>query len=548
MSKFKWRSGFIATGITALALGVAGPVSFAAATPLPPVNPHHGPHQGPGLGNFPIQTPPVPSSGTGSSSGAASCNNAPATPPLPPIFHFPGLPHANLPGMSSSGTASSGTSSSGTASTHVLGNANLFVPPAQPCAVAQTRQLLRQGDVKDAKLITAMEMTPQAVWLTGGTPAQVETQVRTTMFEAALQKSVPVFVAYDIPGRDCAQYSAGGALTETAYDAWISAVAAGIGQGKAVVLLEPDSLGLLPSTCSASNYPFTDTERYAELNYGVNVLEQDPQTSVYLDGTHSAWLGVGQIAQELVEAGVQKAQGFFLNVSNYQPTPQLIDYGTWISDCIAFANDPEQGGWRLGHYNYCASQYYPATASNFSTWSLSTAWYAANMGTAVATTHFVIDTSRNGQGPNDMSAYANSPYNQPASVVSSLASGNWCNPPGAGLGLAPTTDTGVPLLDAYLWVKTPGQSDGQCDSAGGARAWDYNDYTQPGWPTTSSGQAAFDPLWGMVDPAAGAWFPQQALQLVQNASPALSTKGIPPMPMPGFGFGRGPLLRGSLRH
>jgi len=527
-----------------LAVGLAMPISLASASPVPPVNPGHLHLQRPVLGHLPtIALPGTSSSGTSSSgttSAPSSCNN---TPQPPPMLHFPGFPHPQLPGTSSSGTSSSGTSSSGTsssgtASTHALGNAKLFVPPVQRCAIVQARHLLRHGDVKDAKLITAMEMTPQAVWLTGGTPAQVEAQVKTTMFEAAMQRSVPVFVAYNIPGRDCAQYSAGGALTESAYEAWISAVAAGIGQGKAVVLLEPDSLGLLPSTCSASNYPFTDTERYAELNYGVNALEQDPQTSVYLDGTHSAWLGVGQISQELVEAGVQRAQGFFLNVSNYQPTPELIDYGTWISDCIAFANDPEQGGWRLGHYGYCTSQYYPATQSNFSTWGLSTAWYAANMGTAVATTHFVIDTSRNGQGPNDMSTYAAAPYNQPASVVSALASGNWCNPPGAGLGLAPTTDTGVPLLDAYLWVKTPGQSDGQCDSAGGARAWDYNDYTQPGWPTTSSGQAAFDPLWGMVDPAAGAWFPQQALQLAQNASPALPTTGVPALPMPGFGIPR----------
>ena len=53
--------------------------------------------------------------------------------------------------------------------------------------------------------------------------------------------------------------------------------------------------------------------------------------SVYLDGTHSAWQSVGTITQRLLEADVQHAQGFFLNVSNYQPTPNLIDYGTWIS-------------------------------------------------------------------------------------------------------------------------------------------------------------------------------------------------------------------------
>ena len=54
--------------------------------------------------------------------------------------------------------------------------------------------------------------------------------------------------------------------------------------------------------------------------------------------------------------------------------------------------------------------------------------------------------------------------------------GNWCNPPGAGLGVRPTANTGVALLDANLWVKVPGESDGSCDIAGGARAWDFGAY------------------------------------------------------------------------
>jgi endoglucanase len=139
---------------------------------------------------------------------------------------------------------------------------------------------------------------------------------------------------------------------------------------------------------------------------------------------------------------------------------------------------------------------------------------------ATVTTRFVIDTSRNGRGPMNAGEYGvGSQYNQPDSVISALNSGNWCNPPGAGLGLRPTTRTGVSLLDAYVWIKTPGESDGSCDIAGGARAWDYSVYN----PWALSGDAAthFDPLWGMVDPAAGTWFPEQALQLTQLADPPL---------------------------
>jgi endoglucanase len=396
-----------------------------------------------------------------------------------------------------------------------------FVPPPSQGAPQQILQLVKSGDIKDAALIAAMEAIPRAVWFTSGTPAQVQQQVGETMQEAAVEHAVPVLVAYDIPGRDCAQYSAGGALNQADYEAWINGFAAGIGTGKAIVILEPDALGNMPSDCglSSSVYPFTDSERIAELQYAVAALEQDAGASVYLDGTHSAWQSVGTITQRLLEANVQDAQGFFLDVSNYQPTPELVDYGTWISDCIAMVTDPANA-----YYNNpsaCASQYYPATQSDFSTWGLTTQWYAQNMGNAVASTHYVIDTSRNGDGPNNMQQYASAPYDQPSSVIGTLSSGNWCNPPDSGLGLRPTANTGVPLLDAYLWVKTPGQSDGQCDAAGGVRAWDYSDYTQSGWPTTTAAQALFDPLWGLDDPAAGAWFSQQALQLAQLASPAL---------------------------
>ncbi|MEU0440860.1 glycoside hydrolase family 6 protein [Streptomyces sp. NPDC006186] len=52
----------------------------------------------------------------------------------------------------------------------------------------------------------------------------------------------------------------------------------------------------------------------------------------------------------------------------------------------------------------------------------------------------VIDTSRNGAGaPPD---------------------GEWCDPDGRKLGRTPTLSTGEARIDAYLWVKLPGESDG----------------------------------------------------------------------------------------
>ena len=75
-------------------------------------------------------------------------------------------------------------------------------------------------------------------------------------------------------------------------------------------------------------------------------------------------------------------------------------------------------------------------------------------------------------------------------------------PPDRGLGLLPTADTGDTLVDAYVWIKTPGESDGQC-----------NRWAAPGSP---------DPVRGIVNPPAGAWFPEQALELAILANPPLN--------------------------
>jgi endoglucanase len=318
-----------------------------------------------------------------------------------------------------------------------------------------------------------------------------------------------VLVAYNIPGRDCGGLSAGGAQTAAEYAAWIDGFASGLGDHQAVVILEPDGLGLLPSNCGgpSASYPFTDTERYAELNAAVDRLEQQPGAIVYLDGTHSAWLNVHDAASRLVQAGVQRAQGFFLNVSNYQYTQNLVQYGTWISKCIARitgtprSDDCPDQYWNggphpamiadlLGEWTGVALSPYGVWSDTSPDPSLNTSGENLRYASTTGTTHFVIDTSRNGRGPWRPATSYPDPQ-------------DWCNPPGRGLGLRPTANTGVPLVDAYLWVKVPGESDGSCTRGLG--------------PAGST----IDPEWGLVDPAAGQWFPQQALELAQLANPPL---------------------------
>lgn len=386
-----------------------------------------------------------------------------------------------------------------------------FVPKPNEGALAQIASLNATHKRADAHLIKEMIETPQAVWLTGGAPKSVRDDVKGIVHAAEHQNAVPVLVAYNLPFRDCAQYSAGGAASVAEYKAWIDGFAAGIGHHKAIVILEPDGLGIIPwykqfrgLPSEASQYEWCQLseadpataadERFAMLNYAVESLKAGPHTTVYLDGTHSSWLGAGDAAHRLAQAGVAKADGFFLNVSNYQATDHLQKYGPWISKCIWFAT--QGADWSRGHFDWCASQYYPATASDFSTWALTDQWYTDNVESQTYAGYpgdtglkgFVIDTSRNGQGP--WTSQVSYPDNQ-----------DWCNPPARGLGFSPSTKTGLELNDAFLWIKIPGESDGQCNRGTGGTA---------------------DPARGnIVDPAAGKWFPDMALELVHNANPPL---------------------------
>ncbi|WP_300679420.1 glycoside hydrolase family 6 protein [Nocardioides sp.] len=66
--------------------------------------------------------------------------------------------------------------------------------------------------------------------------------------------------------------------------------------------------------------------------------------------------------------------------------------------------------------------------------------YADAVRTTLPETHYVIDTSRNGRGGN----------------------GDWCNPTGQALGVTPAGTGDDSGLDAHLWIKPPGESDGTC--------------------------------------------------------------------------------------
>ncbi|WP_198679275.1 glycoside hydrolase family 6 protein [Thermomonospora amylolytica] len=365
------------------------------------------------------------------------------------------------------------------------GRVRFYVEP-DTNAGRQADQWAAEGRTEDAALMRAMAKIPQAVWFTKGTPEEVEREVRATMRQARRQNAVPVLVAYYVPGRDCSQYSAGGAPSEQAYKEWIDAFARGIGGGRAVVVVEPDGLALLSSEpwCNEGGGGSTGRpedmslveQRFREIDHAITTFSRLPRTGVYVDAGHSAWqalndydAGYGEpraqlgIVSRLMRGGVAKADGFVLNVSNYRADAELVEYGTRVSKCL----------WLRKRTGAAAC---------------SDADLATVPDDARGLTPFVLDTSRNGQGH----------WTAPAGKYTDPQ--EWCNPPGRGLGVRPGTRTGNRLVDAFLWVKRPGESDGQC---------------------TRGTAGPEDPEYGVVDPPAGQWWPDYALGLAQRAVPPL---------------------------
>ncbi len=234
---------------------------------------------------------------------------------------------------------------------------------------------------------------PTPVWI-GDWNSNVRRKVEFTVDNATKQGQVAVFIAYNVPGRDCGQHSAGGVKTAATYRQWTRDIAAGIKDRPAVVVLEPDALGLLEKEGCLSKEQ--QQERLFLLNDAIKVLRQNPKTIVYLDGGHSRWHPVETHARLLKEGGVENANGFALNTSNYRAMEELLPFAKKLSELLGGA-------------------------------------------------HCVIDTSRNGAGPVGV---------------------EWCNPPNRKLGSYATTDTADPsFIDAYLWLKVPGESDGSCNGA-----------------------------------------------------------------------------------
>lgn len=261
-----------------------------------------------------------------------------------------------------------------------------------------------EGKTAEARMLNKIAAQPTAIWLTGPNASSPNgeldiARVAATSTEAAAQKKVVLYELYAVPRRDgCAAYSQGGFASNQAYLAWLEKILGAL-KSEAVFSVEADAVAhALKGDCLS---PAQVTERYSLLNSTLARLKDEPKVlASYLDAGNADWLpDPAVLVQPLKSAGIEHARGVAVNVSNFIATDKTT---TWVQSLMGLLGE--------------------------------------NKGA-------IIDTGRNGNG---------------APGPEATGEARWCNPRGRAIGALPNVAITDKYIDAHVWIKTVGESDGSC--------------------------------------------------------------------------------------
>jgi cellulose 1,4-beta-cellobiosidase len=336
-------------------------------------------------------------------------------------------------------------------------------------------------------------------------------------------------VIYNLPGRDCAALASNGELGPNdlpRYKAEYIDVIAEIFRRPAyanlriVTIVEIDSLPNLVTNVTsrptgtpecdvmAQNRGYVDGVGYALATFGAiaNVYN-------YVDAGHHGWLGwdtnfgpsvdIMRTAATASGSTVANVHGFITNTANTSALQEpyiTVNNETRPSRWIDFNQFNDELSYAQAFRDRAVQAGFPSTIG------------------------MLIDTSRNGWGgpnrPTGPSTLADLNARIDASRVDRrIHKGNWCNASGAGLGERPRASP-APGIDAYVWIKPPGESDGSSTFIPNDEGKGFDrmcDPTYGGNPRNNNNMTGALPN----APLSGHWFPAQFQQLLQNAFPPL---------------------------
>jgi cellulose 1,4-beta-cellobiosidase len=383
---------------------------------------------------------------------------------------------------------------------------------------------------------------PTAVWIdriaaingTSGSSSNGSMGVRAHLDAALAQGAGYIqFVIYNLPGRDCAALASNGELGvndlpkyKTDYVDPIAAIQADAKYAalRIINIVEIDSLpNLVTNVGSAAGATATcDTMKanggYVQgIGYALNKLGALGNTYNYVDAAHHGWIGwdsnFNPTADIMLEAArasgnVKNVHGFITNTANYSALRETFVQPT----TTVGGQSVRQSKWV--DWNQYTDELTFAQAFRSRLVSIG---FDSGIG-------MLIDTSRNGWGGSARPTAASTSTNVDTFVNESridrrIHAGNWCNQSGAGLGERPTAAPATGI-DAYVWVKPPGESDGSSKLIPNTEGKGFDQMCDPAYAGNArNGNSMSGAL--PDAPISGAWFPAQLTQLMANAYPAL---------------------------
>lgn len=360
--------------------------------------------------------------------------------------------------------------------------------------------------------------------------------------DAALAQNANLIqiVVYDLPNRDCHALASNGELkqgpegTARYRTEYVDQIASIFSDAKykslrIIAIIEPDSLPNLVTNMSDSDCAAAaqGADGYIpNTQYTLNKLYPITNVYSYIDIGHSGWLGwddnfgkaVTLIGDAIkgTTAGVNSIAGFVSNTAGYTPNtePYLDPYSS--------SSLPGNNGTQVRQAKFYEWNPYFSEVAFVKAWR--TKMIAAGFPTSIG---MLIDTSRNGWGGTNRPTALSTSTDLETFVNSSRVDkrshrGNWCNQKG-GIGERPQA-VNADGIDAYVWVKPPGESDG---AASLELSYDPQDpakgFDQMCDPTyTHSESSGTVDTGAMADaPVAGRWFSKGFQQLLNNAYPPL---------------------------
>ena len=378
--------------------------------------------------------------------------------------------------------------------------------------------------------------TPTAVWLdrtaaiagTANSGSNGSMGLADHLDAALAQKAGYVqFVIYNLPGRDCSALASNGELGPDDLPKYksdyIDPIAAIMKRPKysslrIINIIEVDSLPNLVTnqnldTCAKvkANGAYVDGVTYALKTLGAigNVYN-------YVDAGHHGWLGwdsnlgpsADLFAQVGKAAGFATVTGFSTNTANYSALKEPY----FSADSKVSGKAVSESKW-VDHNPFVDEQSYAL--------ALRTKLIAGGFDEKIG---MLIDTSRNGWGGSKRPSAASSATDVDMFVDQSrvdrrIHAGNWCNQSGAGLGERPTANP-ASGIDAYVWIKPPGESDGASMQIDNQDGKGFDRMCDPSYGGNErNGNSATGAL--ASAPLSGTWFSAQFQELMKNAFPAL---------------------------